>query len=206
MQCAVLHFSAVLWDSAVSDGENAMIDLLDMHKRLILRHLGIGDRAADFTMGNGNDTEFLCRTVGDTGHVYAFDVQTRALEATRKRLEEANLSNCTLICDSHENLKAYIHAPIKAGMFNLGYLPGSGHKEFTTHRESTLAAVEAAISMLDADAILLVAVYPGHAEGAAEGEALARYFSGLDRRKMCVSRLQIVNSPTSPYFFALETK
>ena len=193
-------------DAVDFGGVNGMIDLLDMHKQLILRHLGAGDTAADFTMGNGNDTEFLCRTVGNTGHVYAFDVQTQALGGARRRLEQACLSNYTLICDSHENLKAYIHTPVKAGMFNLGYLPGSGRKEFTTCRESTLKAVHAAVSILDEDAVLLVAVYPGHAEGAAEGEALAQYFAGLDRRKMCVSKVQIVNSPAAPYFFALETK
>ena len=56
-----------------------MIDLLDLHKHFILKHLGEGDIAVDFTMGNGYDTEFLCRTVGPTGHVYAFDIQAQAV-------------------------------------------------------------------------------------------------------------------------------
>ena len=34
-----------------------------------------GDVAVDATMGNGGDTAFLCKLVGKTGHVYAFDVQ-----------------------------------------------------------------------------------------------------------------------------------
>ena len=183
-----------------------MIDLLEMHKMFVLRHLKSGDVAADFTMGNGNDTEFLCRTVGAAGHVYAFDIQADAVNSTRARLEGGGFDNFTLIHDSHANLKQYIDRPIKAGMFNLGYLPGHGHHEVTTKRESTLAAVTAAIEMLDSDAVLLVAVYPGHEEGRLEGEMLRAYFSTLSRYKICATEVHIVNSPTSPFFFVLETK
>ncbi len=183
-----------------------MIDLLDMHKAFIRSHLKEGDVAADFTMGNGNDTEFLCRTVGEGGKVYAFDIQEDAVNSTRARLEGLGFSNYTLIHDSHANLAEYIKEPIKAGMFNLGYLPGHGHHEVTTKRESTLAAVKAAIELLDKDAILLVAVYPGHEEGRLEGEMLEEYFSETSRYKLCVTKVKIVNSPTSPYFFVLETK
>ena len=34
-----------------------------------------GDAVIDATMGNGHDTAFLCRAVGPSGRVYAFDVQ-----------------------------------------------------------------------------------------------------------------------------------
>ena len=64
-----------------------MIDLLELHKYFILNHLREGDVAVDFTMGNGHDTEFLCRTVGETGRVYAFDIQAQAVESTRRNLE-----------------------------------------------------------------------------------------------------------------------
>ena len=42
-----------------------MIDLLDLHKQFILTHLKEGDVCVDFTMGNGHDTEFLSKTVGE---------------------------------------------------------------------------------------------------------------------------------------------
>lgn len=183
-----------------------MIDLLEMHKMFIRAHLGEGDVAVDFTMGNGNDTEFLCRTVGETGKVYAFDIQADAVESTRARLEGCGFHNYTLIHDSHANVAEYIREPIKAGMFNLGYLPGHGHHEVTTKRESTLAAVKGAIALLDKDAILLVAVYPGHEEGRLEGEMLEEYFSTISRYQLCVTKVKIVNSPTSPFFFVVETK
>ncbi len=182
-----------------------MTDLLTLQKSFILSHLKEGDTCADFTMGNGHDTLFLSTTVGKAGRVYAFDIQESALESTRARLEsEGAPQNYTLIRDSHSNLGLYIKEKIKAGMFNLGYLPGSGNKALTTMRETTIPAVLGAIDILDARAILLVAIYPGHAEGDAEGKALEEIFNKIDRHAISVMKIKIINSPTSPYFFVLE--
>ena len=86
-----------------------MIDLLDMHKHFILTHLKEGDVCADFTMGNGHDTAFLSKIVGEGGKVYAFDIQEKALESTRETLAKENCPhNYTLILDSHHNAKKYI--------------------------------------------------------------------------------------------------
>lgn len=183
-----------------------MIDLLSLHKQFILTHLKPGDIAADFTMGNGHDTEFLSKTVGPLGHVYAFDIQEQAVNSTRQNLIAAGCpENYTLIHDSHHNAKNYIEGKIKAGMFNLGWLPG-GDKSITTMRETTMPAIEAAIELLDVDAVLTVAVYPGHPEGDAEGKMIEDYFASLSRFKLCITKIKIVNSPTSPYFFLIETK
>ena len=113
--------------------------------------------------------------------------------------------NYTLILDSHANVEQYVKEPICAGMFNLGYLPGSD-KTVTTLRASTMAAVEAALRLLEDDGGLLIAVYPGHEEGTLEGQMLAEFFAPLDRKKICVSQLRIVNSPTSPFFFLVEKR
>ncbi len=182
-----------------------MTDLLSLQKSFILSHLKEGDTCADFTMGNGHDTLFLSTTVGEKGKVYAFDIQQSALESTRARLEaEGAPKNYTLIRDSHSNLGLYIKEKIKAGMFNLGYLPGSGNKALTTMRETTIPAVTGAIDLLDAKSILLVAIYPGHEEGDAEGKALEEIFNKIDRHAISVMKIKIINSPTSPYFFVLE--
>jgi hypothetical protein len=183
-----------------------MIDLLELQKHFILTHLKEGDVAVDFTMGNGHDTEFLSRTVGEYGHVFAFDVQEQALASTSDRLAKSDCpDNCTLILDSHHNVKKYVDVPIKAGMFNLGYLPGSD-KKITTMRSTTLPAIEAAISLMAPDAIILIAVYPGHAEGEAEGKLICDYLSGLSRYKLCATKINILNSPTSPFFIVVENK
>ena len=183
-----------------------MLDILETEKSFILQHIKEGDTVADFTMGNGYDTLFLSKTVGENGHVFAFDIQPSALESTKKRLEENGApENYELICDSHHNADKYIKTKIKAGMFNLGYLPG-GDKSVTTKRETTLLAVETAINLLDNDSILLIAVYPGHEEGEIEGELINEMLSKLDRKKYCCAKFRIINSPTSSYFYIVESK
>ena len=182
-----------------------MVDLTGLHKHFILEHLSRGEVAVDFTMGNGNDTLFLSKTVGEGGRVYAFDIQEEALKSTESHLKENGApENYTLICASHHRVKEFVKEPIKAGMFNLGYLPRSGKKAVTTLRETTMPAVEAAIDLLLPDGVLIVAIYPGHEEGALEGEMLREYFSTLSRFKICASEFRILNSPTSPYFFLIE--
>ncbi len=183
-----------------------MIDLLDLHKQFILTHLRPGDTAVDFTMGNGHDTEFLSKTVGESGHVYAFDIQEAAIASTAAHLRAAGCpENYTLIHASHHLLREYVHEPFRAGMFNLGYLPG-GDKRITTMRQTTMPAIEAALDLLAPDGILNIAVYPGHAEGDAEGRMICDYLSGISRYRVCATLVRIINSPTSPFFIMVETK
>ena len=126
-----------------------MIDLLELHKYFILKHLHEGDVAVDFTMGNGHDTEFLSKTVGPEGFVYAFDIQEQALASTQEHLVKVGCpDNYQLILDSHSNVKKYVDVPFKAGMFNLGWLPG-GDKSITTLRETTLPAIHEADGITD---------------------------------------------------------
>lgn len=195
--------------SLIKDSEK-MTDLLTLHKYFLSQHLKKGGIAVDFTMGNGHDTKFLSEAVWGgsdaPGHVYAFDVQSAALESTGKLLKESrNPENYTLIHDSHENAGEYVKEPFCAGVFNLGWLPGSD-KKITTKRESTLKAISAAIGLIDYDGILLIAVYPDQRRGGLEGEAIAQMLSQISRFELSVSRFQIINSPSSPYFFIAEKK
>ncbi|MCI8388253.1 MAG: hypothetical protein HFE63_07315 [Clostridiales bacterium] len=181
-----------------------MVDLLDLQKSFILAHLKPGDTAVDYTMGNGHDTEFLSKTVGENGKVYAFDVQLNALNSTKRTLTNAGCDdNYTLICASHHRVGEFVTEKVRAGMFNLGYLPGSD-KKVTTMHETTLAAIDAAISLMDSDAIILIAIYPGHAEGELEGRLVGEKLSTLDRKYYTVACFKMMNSPTSPYFYIIE--
>ena len=184
-----------------------MLDLKTTEKNFLIPHIKEGGVAVDFTMGNGYDTVFLSQTVGETGTVVAFDIQEAALTSTEQNLRKNDCpDNWRLICASHDRAPEFIKGPIKAGMFNLGYLPGAGKKELTTKRSSTLPAVKSAIEMLGEDSILLVAVYPGHPEGAAEGVELTEYFETISRFKYSIACFRMVNSPESPFFFVIETK
>ena len=163
-----------------------MVDLKELHKYFIKRRLGEGGVCVDFTMGNGNDTLFLSETVGESGRVYAFDIQDKALFETEKKLKEAGCpENYKLIKASHHLVKDFVKEPITAGIFNLGYLPGSGQKAVTTMRETTMPAVEAAIDLLLPDGVIIIAIYPGHEEGFLEGEMLREYFKTTSRFKLC---------------------
>lgn len=183
-----------------------MLDLLSVEKSFLVPHIRKGGTAVDFTMGNGHDTLWLSRMVGADGQVFAFDIQAQALENTRALLQkEGAPENFTLILDSHHRVKEYVKAPVCVGIFNLGFLPG-GDKTVTTKRETTLAAVRAGIELLAPDGALLIAVYPGHEEGHIEGELIQKELAAYERREFCAAEFQILNSPSSPYFFLVERR
>ena len=151
---------------------------------IIEKALYEGAVAVDATLGNGHDALWLCGLVGETGHVYGFDVQAEAVERSRQRLTEAGVEGrAQLILDGHQNMGNYI-APDSADavMFNLGWLPGAEHG-VTTRVETTLQAVNAALGILKEDGMMTICVYPGHDEGAREREALLQWAQGLDEKK-----------------------
>ena len=116
-----------------------MTDLLTLHKYFLSQHLRRGGVAVDFTMGNGHDTQYLCNAVygGEAapGKVYAFDIQQAAVDSTARLLRESGTpENYTLICASHDRVAEFVHEPFDAGVFNLGWLPGSD-KKVTTQRD-----------------------------------------------------------------------
>ena len=154
-----------------------------------------GDVVVDATMGNGQDTLFLCGLVGETGHVYAFDVQPEAVERTRARLDEAGvLSRATLLLAGHETMAQHVPGGVQAVMFNLGWLPGAQHA-VTTLERTTLPAVESACALLCPGGIVAVCVYPGHEEGKRELAALDRFAASLSPRTFNVLRHQFMNGP-----------
>lgn len=181
-----------------------MFQLLDIAKSFLDQaNIPKDGVLADFTMGNGHDTLYLCSLVPQ-GKVFAFDIQPDALKNTRARLDEAGvLADAKLILDSHANAKKYINTRIDAGMFNLGYRPG-GDKSVHTMHESTLCAVKDAVELLKPGGILVISVYPGHAEGRTEGDLLLEMLSVYDKKLFCVSHFHLVNSPDAPFIIAVE--
>ena len=157
-----------------------------------------GAVAVDATMGNGQDTLWLCRLVGETGRVYAFDVQQEAVNRTRERLAEAGvLDRARLHCTGHERMAELIVEPVDAVMFNLGWLPGAEHI-VTTRTETTLQAVDAALQILKPDGLMTICVYPGHEEGARELDALLDWAKSLDPKKYDALIKCYLNQPNDP--------
>lgn len=158
-----------------------------------------GARAVDATLGNGHDALWLCNLVGERGHVYGFDVQREAVDRSAARLAENSMSDrATLICDGHQNMLAYIdEESVDAVMFNLGWLPGAEHG-ITTRTETTLSAVNQALEALKEDGVMTICIYPGHAEGARERDALMEWAKGVDPKRFDVLIKSYLNQPNDP--------
>jgi methylase of polypeptide subunit release factors len=157
-----------------------------------------GARAIDATMGNGHDTLWMCELAGESGHVYAFDVQPEAVERTRQRLEEAGVAErADLFCAGHECMGEFVHESVDAVVFNLGWLPGAEHG-VTTRTDTTIQAVNAALELLKEDGLMTVCIYPGHDEGTRELNALLEWGAGLDDRRYDVLLKTYLNQPNDP--------
>ena len=132
------------------------------------------DIVVDATMGNGYDTLFLSQL---SDHVYAFDIQKEALKATEEKLALAH-QKATLILDGHEHLLRYIEEPIKAAIFNLGYLPNTD-KSIITRPETTLAALSVLTARLCVGGRIALMIYYGHKGGRDEKNALVKWAQNL---------------------------
>lgn len=164
-----------------------------------------GDRVIDATMGNGHDTLFLCQLVGESGHVYAFDVQRQAVDNTRKLLAENDMeSRASLILAGHEHMSETVPGGVRAVMFNLGWLPGSD-KTVTTHWQTTQPAILSALSLLDKDGVMTVCVYPGHAAGREELDRIWLLLTSLRPQEFNVLEQNFLNAgPGSPVCFVIQ--
>lgn len=168
-----------------------------------------GDTAVDATSGNGHDTLFLAERVltPTKGTLYAFDIQSDALEQTRKRIEEA-LPQCAhrlhLLQQSHENFpEEFHHNAIKLFVYNLGYLPGA-NKAMTTLTTSTVNSVDAACALVAFGGLISITCYPGHPEGAMEEQALLELVEKLDKTVWNVCHHRWVNREKSPSLLLLQ--
>lgn len=149
------------------------------------RGSGAFTAAVDATMGNGHDTLFLAESIGENGHVWAFDVQENAHIAARERFAAQGPSlreRVTFRLAGHETMASALppraHGRVWATTFNLGFLPGSD-KRIVTRPETTLAALSAVTGMMAIGGVLSVHCYLGHAGGEEEGQAVAAWCANL---------------------------
>lgn len=163
------------------------ISLVNQAHNNIANYLSEGDIAVDATMGNGFDTLFLAKQIGEAGKVYSFDLQAAALHTTEQRLsKEKLLHRVCLIQDDHSQLSAYltkddVHS-IRCAMFNLGYLPGSD-KLLQTTPNSTLQALQSAIALLAQPGIISILAYTGHTGGREETESVKSWAKTLPKKQ-----------------------
>lgn len=178
-----------------------MEQVLDFAKRLLLPHCHFHGVYLDGTMGNGQDTLFFAENCPES-LLYAFDIQEEALFQTRTLLAKHHLAAC-LIRDSHEHLDHYVKKPLDAAIFNFGYLP-NGDKTITTTADSSLSAVQKALSLLKDTGILVLVCYPGHPAGAEEAKALENWARALDASAYNVIKYDFINKHQPPFVIAIE--
>ncbi|PQD93993.1 16S rRNA (cytosine(1402)-N(4))-methyltransferase [Pradoshia eiseniae] len=179
------------------------LDRILPYARLLLeKALSPGDVAIDGTMGNGHDTLFLAKLVGEQGHVYSFDIQESALEQTKARLEENKLANhVTLIHAGHEHVKSRIpeKTEIAGAIFNLGYLPG-GNKEIITTAPTTISSVEQILKMMKPEGIIVLVIYHGHPGGDIERDEILQFARALPQDTAHVLEYKFLNQKNNPPF------
>lgn len=178
-----------------------------------------GDAAVDATCGHGRDAACLAQLLAPTGKLFCFDIQDTSMTSTKHTLERQ--AACTfpgaepdlisgasadgvavqLIRRSHAEMETFVNRA-RVVCFNLGYLP-SGDKDVTTTTESTIAAVEAAMRILEENGVITVMAYPGHAEGKRECDALRLFCAELPSSDWLVSEFQILNRRLSPILITL---
>ena len=176
--------------------------ILPFARLLLEKAISPGDVAIDGTMGNGHDTLFLAKLVGEKGHVYSFDIQESALEQTKARLEENEMANnVTLIHAGHEHVKSRIpeKSEIAGAIFNLGYLPG-GNKEIITTAPTTISSVEQILEMMKPEGIIVLVIYHGHPGGDIERDEILQFARALPQDTAHVLEYRFLNQKNNPPF------
>ncbi|NLQ54708.1 tRNA (mnm(5)s(2)U34)-methyltransferase [Streptococcus mutans] len=158
--------------------------------------------AIDATMGNGNDTVFLTHLAKK---VYAFDVQKQALIKTREKLEQLNIKNVQLILDGHQTINKYVTEPIRAAIFNLGYLP-SADKTIITKPDTTLEAIGKILDRLEVGGRISIMIYYGHEGGQMEKNAVLDFVKKLPQESFATMLYQPLNQIHTPPFLVMIEK
>lgn len=181
------------------------LGVLDLAHKFLREHVKPGDLCIDATAGRGFDTKLLCELTGETGKVIAFDIQPDAIASTQKLLAENGLS-AELHLESHANMAQYAEAgTVSCAVFNFGWLPGGDHAVFT-HADSSLAALDAALSLLKTGGALCLCIYYGGANGYSERDALNAYLAALDSRIYTVLEMRFPNRTGDPPYAVIVTK
>lgn len=172
---------------------------LEIINRVIDENVKEGDLCIDATAGRGNDTLHLCRLVGDSGHVTAFDIQQDAVDSTKALLEKHGMANrADVLLKSHSEMGELIEEEsVSLIAFNFGWLPKGDHT-INTRKETSIAAIEQGLKLLKPGGIMTLIIYYGRDTGFEERDALLEYLPTLDSRKYTVIEMPFVNRPNCP--------
>lgn len=156
----------------------------------------------DATAGKGRDTALLCRLVGESGRVLAFDIQPSAIDQTGELLRREGM-NAELILDSHANMERYAQSEsVDCVVFNFGRLPGGDPNVFTM-AGSSVSAIDAALRLLRPGGVIAMGLYYGKENGYEEKNAVLEHLRTLDDRRysvLCCDWSNRRHEPPMPIF------
>ena len=156
-----------------------------------------GDVCIDATVGNGHDTEYLARLVGDEGKVIGFDIQKDALDSAALQLGNL-LSRTELHLESHENMDKYAEeGTVSLIVFNFGYLPGGDHS-VATRKETSIPAVKTGLQLLRKGGVMVLCVYSGGDSGFEERDSVLNFAAGLNPKDYLVMKTDYFNRRNNP--------
>ncbi len=175
------------------------LQITELCHHFIQSHITEGSLCIDATAGNGNDTAFLCRLCGETGHVLAFDIQEQAILNTTNRLIAEGLAHrAGVLQDSHCNMYKYAQLEsIDCIVFNFGYLPCGDHS-ISTKADTSINAIDSGLTLLKHGGLMSLCIYSGGDTGFEERDAILEYVKELDPRKYTVLRMDYFNRPNNP--------
>ena len=173
-------------------------------QEFISDHITEGSIVLDLTSGNGHDSLYLAKKVGEQGKLYAIDIQKKAIQATKELLSAENcLGQTRFILSCHtkfpDNIPRKVKGKANAIMLNLGYLPKGDH-QITTKPETTIETISYAYDWLDPEGVMTIIAYRGHSGGQRENLAVSKLIS--DQKWYC--EVELGNEKdTSPILYMI---
>lgn len=187
-------------------GEKIIRSVVELSHQLLSTVVDKGSFVIDATAGNGKDTLFLAGLVGETGKVFAFDIQDEAIEKTQALLEAHGMTRRVhLIHKGHELMDDYVNIQVQGVLFNLGYLPG-GDPRIVTSPDTTLCALKKSVHLLAVGGVLSIAVYWGHPGGMEERDVVDEWIKELSPREWDVMKITFPNKNMAPYVIGVQKK
>ncbi len=172
---------------------------LNIIHRVISEKVQPGDICIDATAGRGNDTLFLAKLVGETGHVTAFDIQQDAVDSTKELLAANGMSDrADVLLKSHSEMDEVAEEnTVSCITFNFGWLPRGDHNVFT-NKSTSIPAIEKGLKLLKSGGVMTLIIYYGRETGFEERDALLEYLPTIDSSRFTVIEMPFVNRPNCP--------